>query len=774
MPDLKIMLIRRLVPFFGAGLLFVFTLFFLIPLPDPLFENDYSLVIRDKDQKILRVYLNNKEQWILPPGMTTIPPKLQAAVLEYEDREFFYHSGVDISSIFRAIAQNIQKGYTFSGASTISMQVARMTEQKERTYINKFLEILQALKIDQMYTKQEILELYLNHAPYGGNIQGFVTASYRYFGKAPKQLSWAEACTLAVLPNNPAGMYPGKNNDLLLEKRNDLLSRLLERGFINRHQFEDSLEEPLPTGEVIFPYHASHAARFLKSKGYSGLVDTTLDYVLQENIEFIAGYHSAYLQTMGIPNMSILIADTKSGAIRAYLGSQDFSDDDTRGQVDGVLAPRSTGSILKPFLYALEIDKGKLIPDSYVIDIPTYFGAYSPKNFTRFYDGVTSMRSALTRSLNVPAVRQLASYGLIEFYRFLQKAGVSSLFRQPEEYGLPLILGGAEISPLEIGALYRGIGTLGEFGPLYLHEDMKKTDTRLLSRGAAYLIADVLTEVNRPGEEALWEFYSGRLPLAWKTGTSYGQRDGWAVGVSPEYTIVVWIGNFDGSENPNLVTAKMAGPVLFDVFNFLVRSTGGSWFAEPVEDLRDVEVCSTSGFRATESCPHKRTDYMPLHAAPLPVCSYHETMYVTPDEAFRLTSSERSAEAYKEVKILRFPPAVAQFMREKGQAIEVLPPYRNPISTAEHTVSMVYPVQGATIFLPRDVDGTRQRLIAKGASSLKNDVIYWYIDQNFLGSTKNEHNMDLELTEGRHKLTIVSSTGSKDSIDFTIFLRKDE
>lgn len=444
--------------------------FILIPVPR--FADDYSTVVLDADGEILQAFLNKNQQWCMPPDPSLeIPDKLKTAVLEYEDRWFQWHPGFNPAAAVRALTQNIRSGGVESGASTITMQVARLARPKPRTIPNKLFETIQAMKLESIYSKKRILRMYLDHAPYGRNVVGIKAASLRFFNKTPERLSWAEAAALAVLPNGPGLIAPGVRTEFLREKRDDLLLRLLRRNRINRGAYDLSLIEPVPSESKPFVSHAPHLARRLQSTLPSGnfTIRTTIKKDLQAAVEGLVAEHAGRMRTLGIRNAAALAVETRSGKVRAYVGSQDFFDRQD-GQVDGVIAPRSPGSLLKPFLYAMAMDQGILLPQTRLKDVPTFYGAFSPANASQKYDGLVTVKDALIRSLNVPAVRILHTMGVDPFHHFLKAAGVRTLFRSPEEYGLPLILGGAEVTAWDMAVLFRGLGNGGRFLPLKILE----------------------------------------------------------------------------------------------------------------------------------------------------------------------------------------------------------------------------------------------------------------------------------------------------------------
>lgn len=760
-------------------ILLAMLLFYLaIPLPDPLFPQDYSTVVTDRNGQILRAFLNRNEQWLLPPRPDLpIPEKLKIAVLHYEDRYFYFHPGVNPAAVLRALYQNLSAGRTVSGASTITMQVARLIRPKTRHVGNKLLEMLQAAKLELRCRKGEILARYLNHAPYGGNIVGYQAAALRYFRKLPEQLTWGEAATLAVLPNAPGLISPDINPGLLKARRDRLLAALFREGVLDRESYELARLEPLPAGSHPFRMLAPHLGQWLKDQHApaGGLLRTTIDRQHQENVEAILARHIKYLARQGIANGAALVADTRSGAVLAYAGSQDFFDFAADGQVDGVQAPRSSGSLFKPFLYALAIDEGILLPQTQLKDVPTYYGAFSPSNATEAYDGIVTAKEALVRSLNVPAVRLLYGYGIQPFYLFLQSNRLTTLIRPASEYGLPLILGGAEVSVWEMARFFRGLGSGGRVGQLQVLQ-APAAETRPGEQGAAispmacYLTLNMLRELQRPGAEYYWEQYQNQWPLAWKTGTSYGQRDAWAVGVSPQWTIAVWVGNFSGDGNANLAGAKCAGPLLFDLFNYLPKDPGQAWFARPAGESQTLMLCRESGYLAGENCPDPVPAEAPRFMKPLRRCPYHQAVYLDSAETYQVCSLCWENGNYHRVSRLIYPPDVVQYLRRRGQVVSDLPPHHPdcPGQSGQPGAQILYPQENTRIWLPRDFGGVLQKVILRAAHRDRESRIYWYLDRRYLGSTAARHELAVELQEGWHQLEIIDESGQRDRKRFWV------
>jgi len=744
-------------------------LYLVIPLDLDRFEN-YSTLVLDKDKQILRAFLNDQDQWCLPPQADHIPEKLRTAVLIYEDRSFIYHPGVNFWSLLRAAYLNLKHKRIISGGSTITMQVARLSSGHKRTIKNKLLEIFQAFKLEIQFSKQKILSLYLDHAPYGGNIIGIRAASLKYFGREPENLTWSESATLAVLPNSPGLISPGKQQQKLVSKRNKLLDKLLQKDIIDNSTCELSKLEPVPDKVFPLPMLAPHLSRKAKQDFDDPVIHTTLKKKIQQDAESILTQQTEYLNSIGVQNASVIIADTKTGEIAAYCGSNNFWDFRSNGQVDGVIAPRSSGSTLKPFLYALSIDDGILLPETRINDVPTYFGAFAPENADKNYDGLVTAHEALVRSLNIPAVRLLYTYGLVEFYESLKAAGISTLFRRSDDYGLTLIIGGSEVTLFDLAGLYRGLGSGGDFNGLYWNmENSVSSSNQLVSAGACYLVLDILQDVIRPGAEYYWHQFEDQWPLAWKTGTSYGNRDAWAIGLNPQWTIGVWVGNFTGESNPALSGAASAGPILFDIFSSLPKSEDKYWFEQPL-DMTLVTLCTKSGYLAGENCTETKQVWAPSKTKPLKFCPYHKKRFVNKEGTFTVCSNCWQEGSYHAVSSLEFPPVVAKYLRKRGQiAPKTLP--HNPDcdrNRSEKEIEIVYPSDGSVIYIPKDFGGVKQKLTIQIAKQNVETRVFWYLNSIYLRTSDMENEISLDIGRGAHKLLIIDEYGNEAKVKFKV------
>ncbi len=762
-----------------SGLIGIFLIYLAVPLPSPLVEDNYSLVVNDDSGEYLRVFLNEDEQWCFPPSDSiNVPEKLQKAVICFEDKYFYWHPGINPVSVARASYQNISNGRIVSGASTITMQVARLIEKRPRTFFNKFLEMLLALKIELYYSKEEILKLYLDHAPFGGNIKGYRAAAERYFEKTPSDLSWAEAAALAVLPNSPGMVNLSSGKEILREKRDRLLKKLYDRGELDESAYRLALHEPVISRIYPFRIMAPHLTQAIyNSNPEKFSINTTIDRNIQLYIEMIVKEQSRFLEREGVRNLAALVVETKTGKIKAYVGSQDYFDDESQGMVNGVTAARSSGSILKPFLYALSMDEGIIIPQTYIKDVRTYFDAFSPQNADEKFNGILPANEALIRSLNIPAVRLLNTYGIYRFYSFLKNAGVSTLFRPADDYGLPLIIGGAEVTMMDMTMLFRGLANSGMFSPPYfIKEDSVKssvTTSQLISPGACLLTLDILKELKRPGAEYYWEQYQNQRPIAWKTGTSYGGKDAWAMGVSPEWTIGVWVGNFDGESNPNLSGAASAGPLLFEIFNYLPHNPREKWFDVVGYEFKGAIICKETGFLAGPYCGEKESVNVPSHMKPLRLCPFHKNVFVNSTAECSVCSRCWDS-GYKEKHFLVYPANVVYHLNQRGHPVEEIPAH-NPACTQITNINQLeflYPVNSTKIWLPKDYGGVFQKIVSRIAHKKPGNNVFWYLDDTYLGITRDKHEMAISLDKGWHNLSVIDQDGYADKIKFYVTVAK--
>lgn len=762
----------------------VFFIVWLFSLPKPLFDTPYSLLLEDGRGELIGARIATDGQWRFP-APDTLPDKLAKAIVCFEDHRFWYHPGLDPIALVRAMRQNLRAGEVVSGGSTLSMQVIRLSQgNPPRTLLRKLQEALLAFRLELGYSKTEILTLWATHAPFGGNVVGAEAASWRYFGKPPAFLSWAEAATLAVLPNSPALIHLGRNRERLLAKRNALLARLRDSGHLDSLGCQLAQAESLPDAPHTLPQLAPHLVDRAWQEHGPGRWRTTLQPSLQMRLTDIIGRRQRDLATNEIHNAAALIIDLETGRTLAYVGNAPDISSEHSPWVDIVTAPRSPGSLLKPLLLGLAMEEGMLLPGSLLPDAPITFGGFRPENFYQDYNGAATARLALARSLNVPFVHLLHQYGVERFHYALKKWQFGYINQPASHYGLSLILGGCEVSLWEAVGWYSGLGrTVAHFYryegkydphdwrlPHYLLSDPAETQARgrlekaptLLGAGAGWQLLDIMQEVERPSSEGGWERFPGSRRVAWKTGTSYGFRDAWAVGVSPRYVVGVWVGNADGEGRPGLVGVQAAAPILFDVFNML-PTDGTQWFEPPYDAWRKARVCKESGYLALPICPAD-TQSVIKTAQGVPPCSFHELIHTDPSGQWRLSAQCAPPESLQARAWFVLPPLQEHYYRKRHPAYKPLPPWRAdcmPTDGESQVMQMVYPTQFSRIFVPIDLDGSPSATIFSVAHRQPDAVIYWHLDDTFLGQTKTFHSMELRPPPGPHRIVLVDEDGNR-------------
>ena len=635
------MTLRRKISIVLAAILLGMGIWWLFCLPEKLFDKPRSTHILDRNGQLIAAKIADDGQWRFPEA-DSVPTKFEACIIAYEDRRFYKHLGISPAAVIRAAWQNITTGEVVSGASTLTMQAMRMARSpKPRTVFQKTIEIAWATRAEWRYSKEEILNLYASNAPFGGNVVGLEAAAWRYFNKPSYALSWSESAVLAVLPNAPGMIYPGRNPDELLRKRNVLLLTLRDSGVISQEDYTLALLEDLPTTPLPLPSNANHLLATASKKYPGRRIQSTIKQSLQNESTNILARRLESLRANHIKHGAILIADTETGEVLAYIGNgKSFGENDGTAN-DMITTPRSSGSILKPFLYGAMIENGILTPRRLIPDIPTQYSGFAPKNYDESYSGAVAAEAALARSLNIPAVRMLRDFGIPNFHKTLNESGFTTITNPPSYYGLSLILGGAEVTLWDLVNAYRMLGnTLIRYPsrPPYTSigysQNHKDTlDDFPLNAGSCWAAAEAMALVTRPDEQASWEVFGGSEKIAWKTGTSYGFRDAWAVGLTAKYTVGVWVGNAAGEGRPGITGLNAAAPILFDIFNILPDV---NWFNPPSGELTQTEICIQSGMRASERCGHVRTEQIPKTSLETSACTYCQWTHLDETESFRV------------------------------------------------------------------------------------------------------------------------------------------
>lgn len=746
-------------------------------LPRELFPVPRSTVLTASDGTLMGARISSSGQWCFPPAKT-VPDKFGKCIIRYEDRRFHFHRGVDPLAVARAVKDNLVRGRVVSGASTITMQVIRMSRPgKPRNLPEKIIEAVLAMRLELRCTKDEILLLYASNAPFGGNVVGIDAAAWRYFGRPAEDLSWAESATLAVLPNSPGLIHPGRGRDRLLSKRNALLDALLKSGVIDASEWELAKDEPLPDKPRPIPDGAYHLLERARREVGVKTVRSTLDPALQARVEAIAAIRYPQYHSNLVDNMAVLVVEVATGRVLAYYGNTRSCDRSIRGaDVDMVPARRSSGSTLKPILYAAMLQEGMILPGSLVKDTPYNYNNFSPHNYSRSFEGAVPACEVIQRSLNVPSVRMLEKYGVPEFLSLLHSLGFDTMDNDADHYGLSLILGGAEISLQNIVRAYYYLAAKLSGVPVArdivcfegTRNHVVSPSAIPVSNAASWLMFDALSQAGRPEEEGSWPDFSSGRRIAWKTGTSWGGRDAWSVGTDGGYVVGVWVGNSDGEGRPLMTGISYAAPVMFDVFSSLPRS---SWFDIPVSEMTQIEVCAKSGFPASDICPERDTVWVPDIDVRPDRCRYHKLVHLDPAGQWQVDSDCCPPEQMLEEVRFVLPPAQEWYYSRCHADYRKLPP-RHPASLSAGTsgrcpIDILYPLPGTTVVPARALDGVARGIVLRAAHSDPEAVLYWHLDDEYLGCTRDGHSIMCLPSEGRHTLTVLDGSGAQKSIVFT-------
>ena len=753
-------------------------MYLLWPMAD-LFPHRYSRLVYDTNSKLLQATLAVDDQLRFPPSINTLPEKYKTALLTWEDRRFFHHIGVDPIAIIAAFVSNMNNRNSnfVRGGSTITMQLARMSSPHKRTYLRKAIECLRALRITLHMSKTEQLRLYAAHVPMGGNIVGFETAVYRYFGTPPAQLTWAQAALFAVLPNAPSSINLQKRRKVLKAKRDRLLTLLMQRGEFDSLVLKAACSEELPQGrQSRIPFEAPHFCRYVLRSTTRQIVKTTLDLKKQHRVETIVESQHRILKQQGIENCAVLIVETGSGKVRAYCGSQAFFDSTSAGQVDGVQAYRSPGSLLKPILAVSALDRGLCTMKSILYDVPTFYGNFSPMNASHTCSGITTVDQMLVQSLNIPAVRLLYMYGVSDFYNVLKKkVRLSNLFRTSEEYGLTLVLGGLEVNLWELCRTFYALRNGGLAQELVFDsiDSHNNTTWQICSKGAAWLVLKTLDNLKRPGIEFYHHLFGEQLPISWKTGTSYGQKDAWAIGCNNQWTIGVWTGNFDGEGNALLGGAQSAGPLLFSLFRTFTNIQHNLDNEIPEIDLKRLEICTESGFLPVEHCPDRTMLLVPKSAVIKKRCPVHQRYCLSRTSGFGVCSRCWDIEYTIWSIRKKYDPSVISIFQSLGKKYDTTPSH-NPQCSAISTASQVtieYPTNGLVLHIPVNFSGTYEKVVLK-AHGRSGACLFWYLNDQYLGETVDIHSMAVDLVQNEYRLIVQDEDGGKASVRFSVYRRE--
>ena len=718
-----ILALKYCLSFLLVAFLCFLTFDFLSPLDTNRLSKPISYRIYDANEKLLRLKLSEDGYWRFPAKAKEIPSLLKESVLLFEDRWFYWHFGLNPVAVLRALIHNISN-QRLIGASTISMQVARMMHRKKRSLSNKLLELFAALQLEWHYTKDEILTYYFNLAPYGGNIEGVKAAAWFYFHKSLDELSTSEIAILTTIPKNPNANRVDKQKQLN-KKRQRVLKLLHVEGLIDHSQYERALQEPIVSKRYAVPSLSFQYTQNIHKTANSDIV-TGLNYEIQAFVKETVHKAVQKLQHKNVHNGAAVIIDNRSMQVVAYVGSDNFYH--KQGQNDGVMMLRSPGSTLKPFIYAKALDQGLITPNQELFDVPLNIGAYSPKNFNKHFVGLISAQEALQYSLNIPAVELNRLMKDDSLYEMLENARIRSLKEEKLYYGDALALGGFGLSLLDLTHLYTAFANEGIRYPLHVSNKTVGEQKRLFSKEAAWITSEILSNGVRPELSAYWESAKGMVRIGFKTGTSADSKDLYTIAYSKEYSVGVWLGNFDGHKTDNLTGIDTASKLVFEIFRYLNEREAMHWLAQP-QKVKQKEVCIDALQLGT--CKSSQLDYVIDGVVLQRLCEHLRA------EIFAFMLDERIISSSKELSSHRCYPQWSAY---------------KPL--------LVSPYNGAEFTFDTQGDENSTKLMLKCYTFKENQTVYWVVDDQNMFEGKSAENFYISLTKGVHHIGCLDSASS--------------
>jgi penicillin-binding protein 1C len=747
---------KRLLITIAALVVIFFTLNWVFPLPDKI---EYSTIITDSKGEVVHAFLTRDQKWRMKTELEEISPLLRKTIVEKEDKYFYRHPGVNALAIGRAFVKNIFRLKRTSGASTITMQVARALEPKNRTYLNKLVEMFRAFQLEYKYSKNEILQLYLNLVPYGGNIEGVKSASILYFKKNPDHLSLAEITALSIIPNRPSSLVMGKHNDRIVQERNRWLQLFAKDKVFTQKEIADALSEPLTATRGEVPKLVPHFAWKLKQQG-GDIIKTNIELNTQLKTEKLVADYARILTLKNIRNAAVIIIDNQTHNVITYVGSANFTDTIDAGQVNGAKAIRQPGSTLKPLLYGLCIDEGLMTPKAVITDVAVNYNGYAPENYDKQFNGYVTMEYALEHSLNIPAVKGLQWLGKDPFIDKLAACNFQQIKKDQRKLGLSMILGGCGATLEELTGMYSLFANNGRFvSPKYIKEDFQQAGEgeKILTPAATFMINEILSKVNRPDFPLNWASTEHMPKIAWKTGTSYGRRDAWSIGYNKKYTVGIWTGNFSALGIPELSGANIATPLLFKIFNTIDYDSDEEWFTQPKDcDIR--MVCSETGMPPGDRCLNTVTDYFIPLISTSQLCDNTQEVAISANEKISYCKTCQPASGFKKKWFRTVSPEMQRYYEERHIVYEKMPPH-NP------ACERVFKEGGPAITSPRN--GSEYFISKKHPEPLQlscnvgNDVhkVYWYINNQFYKSGEAHNRQFFIPEEGPVKISCTDDKG---------------
>ncbi len=735
---------------------------FIVPLPKGLFP-DYSKTVYYADGRPARVYIAKDEQWRIRTPYRDIPLLVRRGIVEKEDRFFFFHFGINPVSVLKAAARNIKNRRIINGGSTLTMQLARITEPKRRTLFSKFIEMLRAVQFEMRFSKEEILEYYLNLAPFGRNLVGIESAAQYYFGKPLRDLDISEMAAIVNMPQIP-GINALDNTELFRKKRDGVLKALFKARAISKEEFDEAAGQELRFTPSRFPSDIPHLSDFLTA-GYPGndSLVTTVQRDVQRAAQQIIANHRKRIEDLGITNASAVVLDIGTGNVLAAIGSFDYFGEKD-GMVNGFIAKRSPGSTLKPFLYALSLMKGIINPSYMLKDIPTSYSDYSPENFSGSYQGLVRAEDALCGSLNVPFIRLFNNYGKDDFLDFLRSAGIRGLEEDPF-YGLSLIIGAVETDLLSLANIYRMIANNGKYGPYRMLIDDEGGDMNgLLSEGACYLTKKALSK--RKNFELPDEYAGNPLldRIYWKTGTSHGYRDALTIAFGSKFVVGVWAGNFDGCGVKGLIGYEIAAPIAFDILRALEHGITYESGKMP-DDISLIEVCPLSGKLKTDNCPEGIEEYTLRERRYYSKCNFHRKFLIEKGSGLRITSFFKGMGELEEKVFAVMPSDVSAYLSGSSFISGSLPAVHPRCGDDRSYIKISGLNNGEHIMYK---DGLRLSLLCSGHG---NRDVFWFINGKLFRKTEIGNAVLFPAQRGSYEITAADEFGSEDTVSVEVIAR---
>ncbi len=761
-----------------AFILSLLALFFFIIadqcFPVPKNNRVFSAIVVAENGAPLRAFADKKGVWRYPVNIKDVSPRYLEALLGYEDRWFYYHPGVNPLALIRATGQLIFYRRLISGGSTITMQVARLLDPHSKTLKGKLKQMFRALQLEWHYSKDEILTIYLNTAPFGGPIEGVQAASYSYLGKPAKQLSYAEAALLAVLPQSPSRFRPDRHSQRATYARNKILKRLAHFNVWSQENVNDAFMEQVPSHFFPKPNIAPLLSRRLKSQALiDGIYKTTIEYELQNTLEgLLQNYIGQFPQNT---SAAVLIVENDSLEVKAYLGSADFNNNHRFGHVDMVKGQRSPGSTLKPFLYAIAMDEGLIHSESLLADVPQSFDGYKPGNFSGQINGPVSVTEALQKSLNIPAVFVLDKLSPHLFSNRLRNSGLALKIPGSHTPNLTMILGGAATNLESLVSAYTMFGRKGIAGKLRYSTNSPLFERRIISEDAAWIIKNILENTPRPGIINDSLIQHGSRKVAWKTGTSYGFRDAWAIGVTANHTIGVWLGRPDNTPSPGQYGAVTAAPLLFDIIDSQLLTTQWQSSSNKPQNVSKIDICWPLGTAYNPNddnlCHQHRKAWIINNNIPPTIptdkngSSLKTKIWINPKTG-KLANRTCNIEDLISKEIALWPTRVEPWINSRllnKSEIPALDPSCNNSPQINNSILKIKGLEPDTI-IKAPTNLTDMPFAAFSASGGKG-TMYWIINEKLLKTTQNDESFIYHFTKkGTNSIAVIDDLGNHDRI----------